>query len=44
MREAGLAGEIDEDAQRTEWLQRSSLVVLRFWNTEVMENPEGVLW
>ena len=40
----GLAGEIDEDAQRTEWLQRSSLVVLRFWNTEVVENLEGVLW
>jgi very-short-patch-repair endonuclease len=39
----GLAGEIDEDAQRMEWLKQSSLVVLRFWNTEVMQNLEGVL-
>jgi very-short-patch-repair endonuclease len=39
----GLAGEIDEDAQRMEWLKRSSLVVLRFWNTEVIQNMEGVL-
>jgi very-short-patch-repair endonuclease len=39
----GLAGEIDEDAKRTEWLKRSSLIVLRFWNTDVMQNLEGVL-
>jgi very-short-patch-repair endonuclease len=39
----GLAGEIDEDVLRTEWLKRSGYIVLRFWNTEVMQNLEGVL-
>jgi len=40
----GSAGKMDEDARRMEWLKRSSLVVLRFWNTEVTQNLEGVLW
>ena len=34
---------MDEDARRKEWLKQSNLVVLRFWNTEVTQNLEGVL-
>lgn len=30
------------DEERTAYLQGYSLNILRFWNNEVMENPEGV--
>jgi len=33
----------DQDAARTAFLQRCGYRVLRFWNTEVLENPDGVL-
>jgi very-short-patch-repair endonuclease len=33
-----------EDARRTEWLESEGLRVLRFWNHEVLQNLEGVLW
>ena len=33
----------DEDQERTAWLGARGYRVLRFWNTEVLENPEGVL-
>ena len=31
------------DASRTTWLEADGYRVLRFWNNEVLENPEGVL-
>jgi very-short-patch-repair endonuclease len=34
---------IVDDVRRAEWLRDSGLGVLRFWNTEVMQNLEGVL-
>ena len=34
---------IDEDYRRTEWFNQSGLRVLRFWNTEVHQNLDGVL-
>ncbi len=30
------------DAERTAMLEKSGWKILRFWNNEVMENPEGV--
>ena len=32
-----------EDQERTARLQARGYRVLRFWNTEVLENPEGVM-
>ena len=32
-----------EDLARTAWLESRGFRVLRFWNNEVMENPDGVL-
>ena len=31
------------DAQRMEWLETNGYTVIRFWNSEVIENLEGVL-
>ncbi|WP_066664393.1 MULTISPECIES: endonuclease domain-containing protein [unclassified Sphingomonas] len=31
------------DARRTAFLEREGFLVLRFWNTEVLENLDGVL-
>ena len=31
------------DQERTAWLEARGYRVLRFWNTEVFENPEGVM-
>jgi len=36
------ADEVDYDAARTELLEASGWTVLRFWNRQVLENPEGV--
>jgi very-short-patch-repair endonuclease len=33
----------DYDAKRDAWLASEGFRVLRFWNNDVMENPEGVL-
>jgi len=32
----------DADVQRTRWLEANGWTVIRFWNGEVNENPEGV--
>jgi very-short-patch-repair endonuclease len=31
------------DASRTEWLQGQRFRVLRFWNNDILANPDGVL-
>lgn len=31
-----------DDAVRDEWLQAQGFRVLRFWNNDILENPEGV--
>jgi very-short-patch-repair endonuclease len=49
-REARLAVEVDggqhadseADERRTRWLEAEGWVVIRFWNSEVAENPAGV--
>jgi very-short-patch-repair endonuclease len=49
-REAKLAVEVDggqhsdseADAARTRWLEGEGWTVIRFWNSEVADNPEGV--
>ena len=33
----------DRDAQRTRWLEGEGYRVLRFWNSDVTDNPSGVL-
>ena len=33
-----------EDASRTEYLASRGYRVIRFWNNEVLENIEGVVW
>jgi very-short-patch-repair endonuclease len=33
-----------EEERRTKWLKSQGLAVLRFWNNEVIENMEGVLF
>ena len=32
----------ERDRERTEWLEGRGFRVLRFWNNEVVKNPEGV--
>jgi very-short-patch-repair endonuclease len=34
---------MDEDAQRTAWIESQGYRVIRFWNNEVSDNIEGVL-
>ena len=49
-REAKLAVEVDggqhaeseADVSRTRWLEAEGWTVIRFWNSEVAQNPEGV--
>ena len=49
-REAKLAVDVDggqhveaeKDAVRTRWLEGQGWTVIRFWNSDVWENPEGV--
>ncbi len=33
----------DKDEERDAWLKENGFTVLRFWNTEVLHNLEGVL-
>jgi adenine-specific DNA-methyltransferase len=37
------AAEADYDANRTRWLEQRGYRVLRFWNNDVLANPEGVV-
>jgi very-short-patch-repair endonuclease len=32
------------DDRRTAWLERHGWRVIRFWNNDVMDNTDGVLW
>lgn len=34
----------EHDERRTEFLKRNGIKTVRFWNSEVRENIEGVLW
>jgi very-short-patch-repair endonuclease len=36
------AAEADKDLERTRWLESQNFRVLRFWNNDVLGNPEGV--
>jgi very-short-patch-repair endonuclease len=36
------AEELDYDRARTEMLETAGWTVLRFWNRQLLENPEGV--
>jgi very-short-patch-repair endonuclease len=35
--------EVEADARRTAFLERQGYRVLRFWNNDVLANPEGVI-
>ena len=37
------AQKTDRDTARTRWLESQGFNVLRFWNTDVLDNPAGVL-
>src|ERR1700736_3282578 len=37
------AEEVQRDERRTAWLESRGFRVLRFWNTEVLQQTEGVL-
>ena len=39
----GIENQIEIDEHRTRELERLGIRVLRFWNTDVLGNPEGVL-
>jgi very-short-patch-repair endonuclease len=34
---------VEADEKRTAWLKQTGFQVLRFWNSEVMTNIEGVI-
>ena len=34
--------QVDYDAERTRWLESRGFKVIRFWNNQVLEEPEGV--
>jgi very-short-patch-repair endonuclease len=34
---------VQKDAQRTRWLNERGVTVLRFWNSDVIQNISGVL-
>jgi very-short-patch-repair endonuclease len=37
------AEEVERDKRRTEWLAARGFTVLRFWNTDVLQNTDGVV-
>ena len=37
-----MAGSSHYDADRTAWLETRGWRVLRFWNNQILANPEGV--
>jgi hypothetical protein len=41
--DGGQHADCDADAQRTAWLEANGWRVMRFWNSEILEKPEGVL-
>jgi very-short-patch-repair endonuclease len=42
--DGGQHGEqLDYDARRTAFLEREGFRVIRFWNNDVLENPDGVV-
>ena len=41
--DGGQHNENAKDAVRTRWLESRGYRVLRFWNNDVLSNPEGVL-
>jgi very-short-patch-repair endonuclease len=41
--DGGQHNENPADAERTAWLESRGYRVLRFWNNDVLKNPEGVL-
>ena len=34
---------VDDGAERTAWLEARGFRVLRFWNNDVLQNPDGVI-
>jgi len=40
--DGGQHNESDRDARRTAWLEKLGWRVLRFWNNDILRNPEGV--
>ena len=40
--DGGQHADNDADKARTEWLERSGWRVIRFWNNDILSNPEGV--
>ncbi|WP_254434789.1 endonuclease domain-containing protein [Magnetospirillum sp. UT-4] len=41
--DGGQHAESADDRQRDAWFAENGYRVLRFWNNDIMENPEGVL-
>jgi len=41
--DGGLHADNPEDAKRTRFIEAQGFRVIRFWNTDVLANPEGVL-
>jgi very-short-patch-repair endonuclease len=41
--DGGQHGESASDAERDAWLRSQRFRVLRFWNNDVLKNPEGVM-
>jgi Protein of unknown function (DUF559) len=40
--DGGQHNDNDRDARRTAWLKKRGWRVLRFWNNDILQNPEGV--
>jgi very-short-patch-repair endonuclease len=40
--DGGQHADSEHDARRTDWLERRGWRVLRFWNNDILTNPEGV--
>ena len=40
--DGGQHADRDADARRTRWLEGEGWTVIRFWNSDVQDNPEGV--
>jgi hypothetical protein len=41
--DGGQHGESSSDAARDTWFSRQGFRVLRFWNNDILKNPEGVV-
>ena len=40
--DGGHYADSDDDRRRTAWLERRGRRVVRFWNNDILANPEGV--